>query len=48
MTRVHYGMLAGMAGAAFAAWWMRRRRPGSAMQDTARGEVIFSNAPLAE
>ena len=47
MTRTRYGMLAGIAGAAFAAWWWRHR--GSAHPDAGfeRGEVIFSNSPIA-
>ena len=47
MTRSRYGMLAGMAGAAFAAWWWRGRSAArqlvSAKSD--RGEVIFRNTP---
>lgn len=48
MNRRTYGMIAGIAGAAFA-WWMRKR---GSMRQTAesrpeeRGEVIFSNAPI--
>ena len=48
MTRQRYGMFAGIAGAAFAAWWYRRR--GAAARLTSQdehGEVIFSNAPIA-
>jgi hypothetical protein len=49
MTRSRYGLLAGFAGAALAAWWWRRsdliaRRMSEA---TDRGETIFSNTPLA-
>jgi hypothetical protein len=46
MTRTRYGMLAGIAGAAFAAWWWRHRG-GSMAQDvhSERGEVIYSNTP---
>ena len=51
MTRSRYGMLAGIAGAAFAAWWWRRRGDWVArgMSDTSadRGETIFSNSPVA-
>jgi hypothetical protein len=40
-------MLAGLAGAMFAAWWMRRRRTAGRGEDAAeRGEVIFSNSPV--
>jgi len=49
MTRSRYGLLAGFAGAALAAWWWRRsdliaRRMSEAPD---RGETIFSNTPLA-
>jgi hypothetical protein len=42
-------MLAGIAGAALAAWWWRRsdliaRRMSAAPE---RGETIFTNTPLA-
>jgi hypothetical protein len=47
MTRSRYGMLAGIAGAALAAWWWRGRSAAreavGAMHD--RGEVIFRNTP---
>jgi hypothetical protein len=47
MTR-KYGLLAGIAGAAFAAWWWRRRDyVARGMSDSGRGETIFSNAPFA-
>ena len=47
MSRRTYGMLAGIAGAAFA-WWMRNRHTMQAQQPMSeeRGEVIFSNAPI--
>jgi hypothetical protein len=51
MNRSRYGMLAGIAGAAFATWWLRKRRMAgrsSWMSEAERGEVIFSNAPVAE
>jgi hypothetical protein len=50
MTRTRYGMLAGIAGAAFAAWWMRRQRAHAMpfSHEDRHGEVIFSNAPVAE
>jgi hypothetical protein len=44
MTR-RYGLLAGIAGAAFAAWWFRRDYVVRGMSEAARGETIFSNAP---
>ena len=49
MTRSRYGMFAGIAGAALAAWWWRRRGDWVArgMSHADRGETIFSNAPLA-
>jgi hypothetical protein len=46
MTKTRYGMLAGIAGAAFAGWWWRNRR-SSAHINNERGEVIFSNSPRA-
>ena len=49
MTRSHYGILAGIAGAAFAAawWWHRHDAMTSAMPHSGhdRGEVIFRNTP---
>ena len=50
MTKSRFGMIAGIAGAAFAAWWWQQRSV-SATQIThshERGEVIFSNAPVVE
>jgi hypothetical protein len=50
MTRAHYGMIAGIAGAAFAAWWMRRRGrsvAGPMSTASSHGEVIYSNSPIA-
>ena len=46
MTRSRYGLLAGLAGAAFAAWWWRRRGAGHAttVKDT-YGETIYRNTP---
>jgi hypothetical protein len=45
MTRSRYGLLAGIAGAALAAWYWRRR--GSHSNPAAnKGEVIFSNTPV--
>jgi hypothetical protein len=41
-------MLAGIAGAAFAAWWWRRRDTvirGMSKAGQERGEVIFRNSP---
>jgi cyanate permease len=50
MTKSRVGMLAGIAGAAFAAWWWQQRSGSSAESTTAheRGEVIFSNAPVVD
>ncbi len=46
MNRKTYGMIAGIAGAAFA-WWMRKRQSMRTTQGTEdRGEVIFSNSPI--
>ena len=51
MTRSRYGMLAGIAGAAFAAWWWRRRggsdyvARGMSEAGHNRGETIFTNTP---
>jgi hypothetical protein len=39
-------MIAGIAGAAFAAWWWNRRRGAGAGQMTGKGEVIFHNHPV--
>ena len=48
MTKKRYGMLAGLAGAAFAAWWWRRHHSATGMgSDFDRGETIYSNSPLA-
>jgi hypothetical protein len=49
MTKSRYGLLAGIAGAAFAAWWWRRRDiVARGMSDAGheRGETIYSNAPV--
>jgi hypothetical protein len=46
MNRNRFGILAGIAGAAFATWWFRRRNQMSATSASERGEVIFSNSPL--
>jgi hypothetical protein len=47
MTKSRYGMIAGLAGAAFAAWWWRRRQTGRANPGAASrtGEVIYRNTP---
>jgi hypothetical protein len=52
MTKTRYGMLAGIAGAAFAAWWYSRRESARRMSQSAQrgfdhGEVIFRNTPMA-
>jgi len=47
MTRSRYGMLAGIAGAAFAAWWWNRRDSVTrSLSEAGRGETIFSNTPI--
>ena len=46
MTR-KYGLLAGIAGAAFSACWFKGRDlVARGMSEAARGETIFSNAPI--
>jgi hypothetical protein len=53
MTKRRYGMLAGIAGAAFAAWWysrrdsLARRMSQSTRAGANHGEVIFRNSPIA-
>ncbi len=48
MTRSRYGMLAGIAGAAFAPWWWNRRvRVARGMSEATHGETIFTNSPIA-
>ena len=44
MTRNRYGLLAGIAGAALAAWYWRSRR-GHGQGGNEKGEVIFRNTP---
>ena len=51
MSKSRFGLIAGFAGAAFAAWWWQHQRSaGSAPVSHAheRGEVIFSNAPVVD
>jgi hypothetical protein len=40
-------MIAGIAGAAFA-WWYRKRRHGRSSADTAadQGQIVYSNTPM--
>jgi hypothetical protein len=45
MNRSRFGILAGIAGAAFATWWWRARAGSPAAPTHERGEVIFRNAP---
>jgi hypothetical protein len=47
MTKKHYGLIAGLAGAAFAAWkyFGRRGTAAEAMTGSSRGEVIYRNDP---
>ena len=47
MNRNRFGILAGIAGAAFATWWFRQRRSQMSTPSPDRGEVIFSNTPNA-
>lgn len=49
MTKSRFGLIAGFAGAAFAAWWLQQRyssAPAPVSHAHERGEVIFSNAPV--
>ena len=46
MTKNRYGLLAGIAGAALAAWYWRSRRGSHAELASESGEVIFSNTPV--
>ncbi len=48
MTRSRIGLIAGFAGAAFAAWWWQQRSaaPATVSHSHERGEVIFRNAPV--
>jgi hypothetical protein len=45
MTRSRYGVIAGIAGAALAAWWWNRRRGENGI-GARKGEVIFHNHPI--
>jgi hypothetical protein len=42
-----YGILAGVIGSAFGAWWYNRYRFRGAMRVHDRGTVIFDNTPTA-
>lgn len=44
MTRSRYGLIAGIAGAAFA-WWYRQRTSSRAAT-LHRGDTIYRNTPL--
>jgi hypothetical protein len=46
MTRRRYGLLAGIAGAALAAWYWRGRYRGEDTPGHEKGETIFSNTPV--
>jgi hypothetical protein len=48
MTR-RYGLIAGIAGAALAAWWWRSRHSGGdfVTPSQLKGEVVFRNSPIA-
>ena len=45
MTKTRYGLLAGIAGAAFATWWFRFRSTAAVAPAHQRGETIYSNTP---
>ncbi|HTL45183.1 MAG TPA: hypothetical protein VL262_12655 [Vicinamibacterales bacterium] len=49
MTKRTWGILAGIAGSAFGAWYFRSRlgRRSSISADRDRGTVIFDNTPTA-
>ena len=48
MTRGRYGLIAGIAGAALAAWWWRSHRGTDFVTPSQlKGEVIFHNSPVA-
>ena len=48
MTARTYGILAGVLGSAFGAWWYSRRRTLHASHTNAgRGTVIYDNTPTA-
>ena len=48
MTRSRYGLIVGVAGAAFAAWWWRSRHNQDFQTPSQlKSEVIFSNTPVA-
>jgi hypothetical protein len=47
MSKSRYGMLAGIAGAAFAAWWWRGRTAARRIDTgNSRGETVFRNTPV--
>ncbi len=46
MTRNRYGLIAGIAGAALAAWYWRGRYRSQEPVGSDRGETIFSNTPV--
>ena len=49
MTRSRYGLIAGIAGAALAAWWWRSRYShgdNALTPSQLKEEVIFRNTPL--
>lgn len=48
MTKARYGMLAGFAGAAFAAAWWYRNRGSASSGAEFDGDVIFSNSPRVD
>ena len=46
MTKARYGIIAGIAGAALAAWWWNRNRGAAWQSSSGRGQVIFHNHPI--
>ena len=52
MTKSRYGLLAGIAGAAFAAWWFRGRTDwvarGMSSASSTHGETIYRNSPVTD
>ena len=47
MTRARYGLIAGVAGAALAAWWWRHRQGHDFVTPSQlKGEMIYNNTPI--
>jgi hypothetical protein len=47
VTRKTYGLIAGLVGAGFGAWWWRARRAVSSLSGGSKGTVIYENTPAA-